>query len=162
MLLNNGKFISAVFVNSRKKDILAVWQDDATLTTSDVVVEVNLEDMSYRLLVETFTIDEITQMTTEKHNRESLVFAAFVKKMALDTGLVYDPAAANKQGQLDLTNIFDLPGGDVGIDLLFNIKLKIFDLQQVTDSSNTALKKQLREAKTPLEAFYICGKFLFE
>jgi hypothetical protein len=48
------------------------------------------------------------------------------------------------------------------MDLLFNIKLKIFDLPKVTQSNNTELKKKLREAKTPLESLYIAGKFLNE
>ena len=46
--------------------------------------------------------------------------------------------------------------------LLFNTKLKIFDLPQVTQSTNSELKKKLREAKTPLESLYIAGKFLYE
>jgi hypothetical protein len=45
---------------------------------------------------------------------------------------------------------------------LFNLKVKIFDLPQVSSSTNSELKKKLRETKTPLEALYVAGKFLYE
>jgi hypothetical protein len=59
-------------------------------------------------------------------------------------------------------HLFSPPTGDTGTDLLFNIKSKIFDLPAVTQSTNTELKKKLREAKTPLESLYVAGKFLYE
>ena len=43
-----------------------------------------------------------------------------------------------------------------------NLKVKIFDLPQVSSSTNSELKKKLRETKTPLEALYVAGKFLYE
>ena len=43
-----------------------------------------------------------------------------------------------------------------------NIKLKIFDLPEVVNSSNSELKSKLRQATTPLEALYVAGKFLYE
>jgi hypothetical protein len=82
--------------------------------------------------------------------------------MATKHGLIYDPAAIDPQNKLTLDHLFNPPEGKVGMDLLFNIKLKIFDLPEVMQSNNNELKKKLREAKTPLESLYIAGKFLNE
>ena len=41
-------------------------------------------------------------------------------------------------------------------------ELKIFELDAVTKSENDSLKKELREADSPLKALYIAGKFMFE
>ena len=73
-----------------------------------------------------------------------------------------DPAITNPQEKLVVDNLFNPPEGITGTDLLFNLKLKIFDLPAVTQSTNSELKKKLREAKTPLESLYIAGKFLYE
>jgi len=85
-----------------------------------------------------------------------------VKEMALDYGLVYDPNAEQDASAHSVDHIFEPPEGDDGTDLLFNIKLKIFDMEQVVNSEDDDLKKELREADTPLKALYVAGKFLFE
>jgi hypothetical protein len=100
---------------------------------------------------------------TDQHSKEQAEnFKLFVKEMATEYGLVYDPNAANRETVASYEQIFNPPEGDEGTDLLFNIKLKIFDLPQVVDSDNAELKRELREAETPLKALYVAGKFLFE
>jgi len=101
-------------------------------------------------------------MTDQKRKHASIAWESIVKDVATKYGLIYDPAVTNPQDKLTVDHLFNPPEGDVGMDLLFNIKLKIFDLPAVTQSTNVELKKKLREAKTPLESLYIAGKFLYE
>lgn len=160
MILENGKFIEAIFANNTKNAIITIWQDDSTGTNQEIVIEVNLQDRLYQKLLDQYTIDEINTMTDQKRKVEREAFLLMVKHIALNEGLLYDPEV--KKDSLDLDMIFNPTVSDEATDLLFNIKLKIFDMEQVLKSSNTELKKQLRQAKTPLESMYIAGKFLFE
>jgi hypothetical protein len=162
MILDNGKFINAVFANNKKNLILAIWQDNENKKQHEIAIETDLNNKMYVKLLENFTTDEISTMTDQKNKHASIVWQSFVKDVATKAGLMYDPAVANPQDKLNIDHLFNTPEGDVGTDLLFNIKLKIFDLPIVTQSTNTELKKKLREAKTPLESLYIAGKFLYE
>lgn len=162
MIFENGKFTHARYVSSKKDTIEAIWLDETQHQYNQIAISTNLENPAYVKLLETFTTDEISTMTDQFTKEQAENFKLFVKEMATEYGLVYDPNAANRETVASYEQIFNPPEGDEGTDLLFNIKLKIFDLPQVVDSENTDLKRELREADTPLKALYIAGKFLFE
>jgi len=166
MILENGKFTHARYVSSKKDIIEAIWMwnevEDGETPYMQVAIEVDLEDPNYITLLDTFTTDEISTMTDQHAKEEAENFKVFVKEMALDYGLVYDPNAEQDASAHSVDHIFEPPEGDDGTDLLFNIKLKIFDMEQVVNSEDDDLKKELRDADTPLKALYVAGKFLFE
>ena len=162
MNLDKGKFINALFASSKKKLILAIWQDNETKQQHEIAIETDLNNKMYLKLLETFTTDEISTMTDQKRKHAAKSWELVVKDIALKYGLIYDPSSTNPQDKLVIDHLFNPPEGEAGMELLFNTKLKIFDLPEVTQSSNTELKKKLREAKTPLESLYIAGKFLYE
>jgi hypothetical protein len=166
MILKDGKFTWARYVSSRKDYIEATWmRNDVPEGTSpymQVSVRADLENENYVTLLNTFTTDEISTMTDQYSKLQAEDFKTFVKEMALSYGLVYDPNAERDVKVHSIDHIFEPPAGDDGTDLLFNIKLKIFDLKEVIDSEDEDLKKELREADTPLKALYVAGKFLFE
>lgn len=159
--MENGRWTEARFLSSKKDLIAALWLHEESQQLEEILINVDLEEELYVQLLETYTTDEISTMTTEKAKEDQELFLGLVKQMALDYGLVYDPDAAEGKESLNIDAIFNPPEGDAGTDLLFNIKLKIFELDAVVDSEDSWNKKKLREAKTPLEAFYIAGKFLF-
>lgn len=162
MILGSGHFTFARFSNSKKDTIIATWYDDALERYQEITIQTNLEDRLYRQLLEAFSIDEIATMTDEKAKKDAAAFELICKDIAEKYNLVYDPSKASEQQTFDVSQIFNPPEGEKGIDLLFNIKLNSFDLPAVNDSTDSVLKKKLREAKTPLEALYIAGKFLYE
>jgi hypothetical protein len=166
MILKDGKFTWARYVSSKKDYIEATWmRNDVPEGTSpymQVSVRADLESENYVTLLNTFTTDEISIMTDQYSKLQAEDFKAFVKEMALSYGLVYDPNAERDVKVHSVDHIFEPPAGDDGTDLLFNVKLKIFDLKEVIDSEDEDLKKELREADTPLKALYVAGKFLFE
>jgi hypothetical protein len=159
-ITGEGRFTHARFMSSNKNWIKAIWMTGDG-KYEEIIIETNLENPDYKMLLEQFTTDEISTMTDQFAKEESANFTALVKEIATDYGLVYDPNAEEGKDRLSIDHIFEPPEGDDGTDLLFNIKLKIFELDAVTESDNDDLKKQLREADTPLKAFYIAGQFLY-
>jgi len=162
MILSNGRFTHARFTSSKKNQVESIWFDEENKTYEQVAIEVDLKSPEYVKLLETFTIDEISTMTDQYAKEETQNFLAIVKDIAEKHDLIYDPDAVNGKDKLNIDHIFSPPEGDDGVDLLFNVKLKIFELDEVLNSDNGELKKALRESKTPMEAFYIAGKFLYE
>lgn len=167
MFFENGKFTHARYVNSKKDTVEAIWMmnevpEGELSPYVQVCIPTDLENEAYIKLLDTFTTDEISSMTDQHSKGEAENFKEFVKTLATDYGLLYDPNAERDAMAHSVDHIFEPPEGDEGTDLLFNLKLKIFDMQQVIDSTNDGLKKELREADTPLKALYVAGKFLFE
>lgn len=159
-ITGEGRFTFARFTASNQRWIEAVWMT-ADGTYEETLIEADLTNRDYKLLLEAFTVDEIKTMTDQFAKDEQAEFNDLVMRMAEDHGLVYDPNAADQKDRLNIDHIFEPPEGDDGTDLLFNIKLKIFELDEVTNSEDDDLKRALREADTPLKAFYIAGQFLY-
>ena len=161
MRFDDGKFIEAFFINNKKDSVEAIFQHTSG-ERENAIIEVDLNNEVYKKLLESITIDDITAFTAEKFEREQKNFIEFVGAMCKDRGLVYDPNGADDRSKLMLADLFNPPEGDAGVDLLFNVKMKCFELPEVVASEDTELKKKLRKATTPLEAFYITGQFLYK
>lgn len=155
----DGKFIEAYFMNESKDFIETVFKhNDGTL--ENILVEVNLNDELYKKLIDTFSIDKISDATDKRLAEQLDAFKSWVKHIAERDGLIYDPNG--KDNKIKVDDLFVEPTDDVSTDILFNVKMKCFELPQVVDSTNNELKQQLRKSKTVMEAFYITGKFLYE
>lgn len=164
MKLENGKFIYAYYATPNKDTILGQWYDNETEETEWWGIDVDLSSDMYRKVLDTFTIDQINSMSYDQDKKERQGFTDLMVSLGQQYGLLYDPDAEDKfaGNTFTIDHIFNPPAGTEGEDLLFNTKLTIFDLDEVNNSNNTALKKELREATTPLQAIYIAGKFLYE
>jgi len=163
MKLEKGQFTHAVFANSNKDLIRTLWRDNETKQYHEITIETDLNNPMYQKLLETYSPNEISVMTDQQHKRSAMMYETMLKDLGTKYGLLYDPTVLKpQQDKLNIDDLFNLPEGTDGNDLLFNIKIKIFDMPAVSGSDNKELKKKLRESKTPLEALYIAGKFLYE
>lgn len=160
MILKNGRFTHAVFSSSARNLVLALWLDEKTNRYHEIAIQTDPADRMYQQLLETFTVDEISTMTDQRSKENSQRFEEIVKHIALKNGLIYDEASANLQERLVLDDLFNLPAGDKGVELLFNLKIKAFDLPAVFESDDAELKRALREATTPLEVMSITQQII--
>jgi len=120
------------------------------------------ENPDWQDLLTRVSIDQIEEMTKthfeglQKIHEEELV--DFAKK----NGLIYDPAQYTPNSKLNIDYIFNLPETEVGIDFLFELKLRVFDIEQIVQSDNQEWKKKIRDSNSPIEVMYWAGKFLYE
>lgn len=162
MILDNGDFTHAEFLDEDKNIIKALFHSVEEDLLTEILVPVDLEDETYQKLLEKFNLQQIKKMTDESREKQRTDFLMIVKDIAETNGLIYDPENADVENRLKVDHIFELPEGEFGEEFLFNIKLKIFEMEEVMHSDDADLKKELREATTPLECFYIAGKFLYK
>lgn len=162
MILGNGEFTEAYFLDNKKTQIETVFHDFDEDAYFNVLIDVDLENENYQRLLEQFNLVQIKKMTDERRQQENEQFLYVVEDIAKRNGLIYDPENADTENRLKVDHIFELPEGEFGEEFLFNIKLNIFEMEEVINSENADLKKELREATTPLQCFYIAGKFLYE
>ena len=163
-ILGEGEFVEARFTDRNYNNIISVWysyEEDANHT---ILIPVNLENGLYQRLLEDFNLKQIKDMTNEYSETRKTEFLATVKLIAENQGLIYDPSIMEEKDEaLNLEAVFS-PTQDIKAneEFLFDLKLRMFDMEQVIESDKDELKKQLREAETPLECFYILGKILYE
>lgn len=163
MRFNDGVFTEGVFVNDAKSAIEAVFRhDDGTLEA--VLIKVDLEDEVYLKLMKDLTIDDISKLTQSKFEREREDFNKYMLALATGNGMMYDADEAQRaaRSKIDANFFFTEPTDDFAKDLLFNIKIKCFEMEKVTSSTNRDLKKALRQAKTAFDVLYITGKLVNE
>jgi hypothetical protein len=91
MILDNGRFTHAVYASSKQNLIFATWYSQDTNKHKEIAIKTDLNNKLYKKLLETFTPDEIYQMTDQKRKLNSQTFEIYVKDIALKYGLVYDP-----------------------------------------------------------------------
>ena len=164
MILPPGEFTYATFYSDDKTLIRAIFHDDNDdwETYHEIIIPVDLEDQNYQKLLETFDLEQINKMTNEERAVQRENFLEVVKEVAEKSGMIYDPESANIENHLRIDHLFKLPDDELGEEFLFNIKLNIFEMEKVMHSDDADLKKRLREATSPIECFYIAGKFLYE
>ena len=164
MILPPGEFTYATFYGDDRTLIRAIFHDDNDDwdTYHEIMIPVDLEDKNYQKLLEKFDLEQINKMTNEDRAVERENFLEVVKEVAERSGMIYDPESANIENHLRIDHLFKLPDDELGEEFLFNIKLNIFEMEKVMHSDDADLKKRLREATSPIECFYIAGKFLYE
>lgn len=163
MRFNDGYFTEGVFVNDAKTSIEAIFRhEDGTL--ENVLVKVDIEDEVYKKLLDSLTLDDINTLTQTRIERQREDFTNYMIAVAKNNGMMYDADQAQREARskLNADFFFTEPTDDFAKDLLFNIKIKCFEMEKVTSSTNRDLKKALRQAKTPFDVLYVTGKLVNE
>lgn len=160
-----GHWAHARFANNDKSLIEAVLEQvtsDGEIDHSGVVIRVNMEDEDFQSVLEVFSLDQIEEMTKEHIAGRTQAYLNLVEKIATEKGLIFQPDKLNRFGNKELPAYFATAENDIEEEYLFDLKLSVFEMPEVYDSTNDDLKRQLREADTVAKTLYIAGKFLYE
>jgi dipeptidyl aminopeptidase/acylaminoacyl peptidase len=146
-----------------KANIVVTYNPDPTgvRTLIETTIPAEATNPEFQLLLKKFSIDQINVMSNERDDQELANLKALVVEYAHATGLVYDPTADEPNTRLDIEAIFDLPDSTKGQDFLFEIKLRAFDIPEISNADQE-LKIAIREADTPIKVMYLVGKKLYE
>ena len=112
---------------------------------------VDNENDLYKSLIKEYRSEQISQSTL---NRNKL-YAKQVRDLvfAQKTALVNQKHKTNIE---DFVNILINFNGDIKehLDVMFQLKVRIFEQDTIKKSSNKELKSKIRTSKTPLEILY--------
>lgn len=160
-----GQWVHARYANDEKNIIEAVLEqvtEDGEFDRSGVIIHVNMEDEEFQSVLEVFSLDQIEEMTKVHIAERTQSYLGLVEKIATEKGLIFQPDKVNRFGHKDLPAYFSVAENDIEEEYLFDLKLSVFEMPEVYDSTNDDLKRQLREANTVAKTLYIAGKFLYE
>ena len=160
MIVTNYTVEEPVFTDNKQIQCEFVAVDKTTNERTFMVCDCDPSDVWWALVQKEYTVDQVNQFTSTKIEAENEAFKLYAVESGKSLGYLYDPDVANPNNRLILENIFTKPEGQKGDDLLFEVKLRVFDIQQVIDSTDENLKTRLRETENIMEALWIAGQFL--
>ena len=149
MAIFSGKIIEAYYANSENDTVEVIYRENDKAVV--FYVPVDHENQLYKDLVKEYNSELISQSTL---NRNSL-YAKQIRDLvnAQKTALVNQKHKTNIE---DFVNILINFNGDIKehLDVMFQLKVRIFEQDTIKKSSNKELKSKIRTSKTPLEILY--------
>ena len=149
MAIFSGKIIEAYYANPDNDTVEVIYKEGNKALSC--YVPVDHENDLYKSLVKEYSSEQISQSTL---NRNKL-YAKQVRDLvfAQKTALVNQKHKTNIE---DFVNILINFNGDIKehLDVMFQLKVRIFEQDTIKKSSNKELKSKIRTSKTPLEILY--------
>ena len=149
MAIFSGKIIEAYYTNSENDTVEVIYKENDKAVV--FYVPVDHENQLYKDLIKEYDSELISQSTL---NRNKL-YAKQVRDLVFEqkTALVNQKHKTNIE---DFVNILIGFNGDIKehLDVMFQLKVRIFEQDTIKKSSNKELKSKIRTSKTPLEILY--------
>ena len=143
-----GNLINAYFIDNEKKNIEMVLrsQDQKSVFTEITPFDENNEQ--YRILIKNISLDQLHENTYQKKKDERREYEEEVIRIAKRDGLISD----NINNEEYFTNMLKVIVKDESNeDHLFALKIALFEVEDIRDSENIELKKNIRQSKSKAE-----------
>ena len=157
-------FVTAHFTNNERTTVESFWRDekDEDIIRTEIIeaaIDVNglPADSSpqWKELLNHIDIDTLHSNTAKHITEMDEAYQLDVIRIAKERGLLLDEGLSDQDlFQKIIGFLFSEFKGDNREDKekLFHIKLQLFELEQIKNSKNRALKAELRKAKSIIEA----------
>ncbi len=148
-----GKVIEAYFTNNSKDTICVMWNNNEKL--DEFYLPVDPDAYYFKTLIEEIPLEEIEEHTRKRAEVYKDELKRLVKRWSMSEPKDWDPKQMYNMMNnriADFITKYD-PNDKNQSELLFRIKLNLFEADAVKNSDNADGKSMLRKADTPLEAF---------
>ena len=175
-----GQIVEAYYTDPELKHICIVYNytvpDDGVHTDRDgnpnggqiattvynIMIE-DKEDARLLALLEEFSWEAIDECTRTRHENHRQEFRDAFHRYATENNMYghgLDSGGNQDESQGSLNIVFDFdPENNDHKEVLFKLKLKMFEQEEVKSSRKRAAKTEIRKANTPVEAIKAYAKF---
>lgn len=161
MAIFSGKIIEAYFTDPTHKTIEVIYKEGEKAIAHFLTV--NYEHPDYKDLVSEYSLENLQKSTNERSKR----YTELAKKAVIGLGLKSnkkDSKSELESNKKDIINDFVnklLQYGDKDkTNLLFDIKLSLFETDIVKNSKDEDIKTNIRQSKTPWDAINEARKLI--
>jgi len=141
--------ITAYFIDNERKNIEVLTTSEDKKTTLSTIVPYDENFVSFKALTKFITIDQLHELTFKKNKENREIFEKKVIEIATRDGLINKVDKVTSDiFPLFVKAIFE----DDNADHLFALKLSLFELDKIKNSTNEEFKIKLRKAQTKIEA----------
>jgi len=146
MAIFTGKIIEAYFTNSENDTVEVIYKDGAKAVNH--YLKVDFTDDDFKDLISEYDTDKIAEATIQRNRKYAQQLSDMV-----DAGIKVKTDVKAQISVEELVNkllVFDSKDEEAK-EILFTLKIQVFEQQKVKESTNNELKSRLRSAKTPVE-----------
>lgn len=169
-MINKDSYVTASFIDNDRKTLeVLIRHAENPKEMTPLIIEASEEQQDFNDLMEVVTMDQLHEQTWENKKAESEAFLAMAKNIAKDTFVEAEMIANNAVDEAEIfsrtkiypTIVDTLFTNMENEDHLFALKLALFEVQEIRESTDTKAKTALRKGKNKIEvlrhAFDICG-----
>lgn len=156
--MENHTLRSARFTNNIRSTIVAEWVDDNDpniIRESYMTVDEN--SVKFKKLLEIYTLDQIEEATVEYGKEMQKRITDFHQRL-IDSRQVSTVEQRKEEMAVAYEKLFDFIfsfNPEFHDEGLFNMKLAIFEIEEISDCEDSELKESIRTAETPIELLNI-------
>ena len=146
MAIFSGKIIEAYFANSENNTVEVIYDDGKKAVNHYLPVDFNNKD--FKDLIEEYDTDKIAEATIARNRRYAQQLSNIV-----DSGIKAKTDLKQKISVEDFVKkiLFFDPKDDEANEILFSLKIQVFEIDKIKNCKDNSYKSKLRSAKTPLE-----------
>ena len=165
-MITKKTYVTAAFIDADRKNIEVLLNMDHTdaKTLTPHVIEADPDSKDYQDLLKIVSEDKLHEQTWNIRKQESDAMIAMARELAKSAGIVDEEVQVQElvtTTKLYPTLVDAIFSNMENEDHLFALKLALFGIQEIKDSTNVAEKTALRKGKNKIEvlqhAFNITG-----
>ena len=147
-MFNKDKFIEASFIDNERQNIEILTKSEDGKTVIPTVIPYDENNDMFKELMTIKTIDQLHEDTHNKKKEEGRVFKEEMLRIAKQEGII--GIELNKDEYFsEIVNL--ITKDQENEDHLFALKLALFEVEEIRDSENIELKKNIRQSKSKAE-----------
>lgn len=153
-------FLTAHFIDNERKTVQAYWTEMNKSEIVEEIIEVKDTDLRWQNLMSYITVDELHENTYKNIKASEEAFREQVIEIARERGWIYDiDQAANSEIYKAIVKVMYQPFDPVEHkELLFFLKMELFEHEVVKKCLDKDLKKELRKAPDLIGAMEVACK----
>ena len=165
-MITKKTYVTAAFIDADRKNIEVLLNMDHTdaKTLTPHVIEADPDSKDYQDLLKIVSEDKLHEQTWNTRKQESDAMIAMARELAKGAGIVDEEVQVQElvtTTKLYPTLVDAIFSNMENEDHLFALKLALFGIQEIKESTNVAEKTALRKGKNKIEvlqhAFNITG-----
>ena len=156
----SGKIVEAYYSNPELDTVAVLWSDGER--NREYYINVDENDHQFQALLKEWSYDSLDECTSNRNENVRQEFRDAFHRYATQNNMyghgdLDSPEVS--QGSLDILFEFD-EEDNTHKEILFKLKLKMFEEDAVKNSKAKKGKTDIRKAKTPIEAIVAYNKFI--
>jgi hypothetical protein len=141
--------ITAYFIDNERKNIEVLTSSEDKTMNLSTIIPYDENFISFKALTKFISIEELHELTYNRNKKEREVFEQKVIEIAKRDGLLSNlDKVTSDTFPLLVKAIFE----DDNADHLFALKLALFELDKIKNSTDEEVKIKLRQSQTKIEA----------
>ena len=153
MAIFSGKIIEAYFANSENDAVEVIYEEGSKAINHYIKVDFN--DQDFKDLIAEYNTDRIAEATIARNR----IYAKQISDL-VDAATKSRTDLKKKISAEDFVKLiidFDPTNAECK-EILFTLKVQIFETKKVKESTNEEYKSRMRSAKTPIEILGVYDK----